>query len=204
MTKARTKSQRRRAKARTISLHGGESVAMRPGQGARRDLDQHPQAVAIAARIRKGVMPQDALAPAAGCAVGRRLMAQHPAEAADLFAAVTHMRRTYHAYAVAMGLPPRHAKCLSILTPPETMTTHADAPPPDLRTAREKQDQAVAAFMRLHGWLGYVDAAAREACTRYVLDEPDEPIRDWQGLVITLRCVAEGLKGEEITVRVRK
>jgi hypothetical protein len=205
MTKAATKAQRRRrAKSRTITLPGGESAPVRLGQGDRPDRDPHPQSVGIAARVRKGVQPQDALAPAAGCAVGRRLMAQHPAEAPALFAAATHMRRTYHAYAVAMGLPPRHAKCMSILTPPETMTTHADAPPPDLRNARERQDQATAAFMRLHGWLGYVDAAARSACVTHVLDEPDATIRDWHGVVLTLRCVAEGLRGEAVTARVRK
>lgn len=43
-----------------------------------------------------------------------------------------------------------------------------------------------------------------DACKRCVLDEPDEPIVDWSGVVLALRCVVEGIKGQVVKVRERK
>ena len=207
MTKARTKrqkaAQRRTARAATITLAGGETAHQRPTQG-QRERKEPADMVAIHARIRQtGMTPDQARHEMGGCAVGRRLMLDHVSDRADLWQAVRHMRRVIVAYDRAIGAPSRHAQCLRIMLPTERMEASASSPAPDLRDPETRDRQAVAAWTALKGWLSHADYAARVACTRAVVDEPDEPISDWTGVVLALRCVVEGIKGQRVKVRAR-
>ena len=167
--------------------------------------DPEPQRVAIEARIRQtGMTPEQASSEMAGCAVGRRLMLDHIGDRADLWQAVKHMRRVIVAYDRSIGAPSRHAQCLRIMLPTERLEASASSPAPDLRDPEARDRQAVAAWTALKGWLSNADYAAQEACTRAVVDEPDEPISDWTGVVLALRCVAEGMRGQAVKVRARK
>ena len=161
--------------------------------------------VAISARIRQtGMTAEQARHEMAGCAVGRKLMLDHIPDRADLWAAVKHMRRVVLAYDRSIGAPSRHAQCLRIMLPTEKMEADAASPAPDLRTREERDIQAQAAWMALKGWLSHADYAARCAVMQAVVDEPDEPIADWTGVVLALRCVSEGVKGQRVKVRERK
>ena len=167
--------------------------------------DPEPQRVALSARIRQtGMTAEQARHEMAGCAVGRRLMLDHIADRADLWEAVKHMRRVIVAYDRSIGAPSRHAQCLRIMLPTDKLEASASSPAPDLRPQEERDRAAQAAWMALKGWLTHADYAAREACTRAVVDEPDEPITDWTGVVLALRCVSEGIKGQVVKVRERK
>ena len=161
--------------------------------------------VALSARIRQtGMTAEQARHEMAGCAVGRKLMLDHIPDRDSLWEAVKHMRRVVVAYDRSIGAPSRHAQCLRIMLPSERMEASASSPAPDLREPEERDRQAQAAWMALKGWLSHADCAAREACTKAVVDEPDEPIADWSGVVLALRCVSEGLRGQVVTVRERK
>ena len=208
MTKAKTKrqraAQRRTARAATITLAGGETAPQRPAQG-QRERKEPADMVAIHARIRQtGMTAEQARNEMAGCAVGRRLMLDHIPDRADLWQAVKHMRRVIVAYDRAIAAPSRHAQCLRSMLPSDRMEASASSPAPDMRDTETRDRQAVAAWTALKGWLSHADYAARVACTRAVVDEPDEPISDWTGVVLALRCVSEGIKGQQIKLRARK
>ena len=161
--------------------------------------------VAISARIRQtGMTAEQARHEMAGCAVGRKLMLDHIPDRADLWAAVKHMRRVVVAYDRSIGAPSRHAQCLRVMLPTDKLEADAASPAPDLRDPETRDRQAQAAWTALNGWLWHADYAAREACIRAVVDEPDEPITDWTGVVLALRCVSEGVKGQRVKVRERK
>jgi len=207
-TRARTAAQKRRdkrtARSATITLPGGELAPQRPKQG-QRQRKEPADMVALQARIRQtGMTPEQARHEMAGCAVGRKLMLDHIPDRADLWQAVKHMRKTVVAYDRSIGAPNRHAQCLRIMAPTDTMEASASSPAPDLREPEERDRQAQAAWMALKGWLSHADYSAREACTRCVMDEPDEPISDWTGVVLALRCVSEGIKGQRVKVRERR
>jgi hypothetical protein len=51
--------------------------------------------------------------------------------------------------------------------------------------------------MRLEAWLGYTDKAARSAAIIHVIDEVDQPIRDWDGVKSALMCIADGMSGRK-------
>ena len=212
MTKARTISQKRaqRRKAR----EGMPELAATPRRDRsgcyvertrQQPADPEPQRVALSARIRQtGMTPEQARSEMAGCAVGRRLMLDHISDKAELWEAVKHMRRVIVAYDRSIGAPSRHAQCLRIMLPTDKLEASASSPAPDLRDPETRDRQAQAAWMALKGWLSHADYAAREACTRAVVDEPDEPISDWTGVVLALRCVSEGIKGQRVRLRARK
>ncbi len=103
------------------------------------------------------------------------------------------MRRVQIAYDRAIGAPDRHAKCLRLLVPIDALSTDAETPPLDERTDEERQRAATSAMMRLEGWLGYTDKAARSEALRVVVD--DAEVRDHAGLLSALLCVADGLSG---------
>jgi len=211
MTKAATKRQRRaRSRKRQVTMPGGEQIERKAKRGFAR---QEPaDQVALFARLRHAGLSATpealalARAPWLGCAVGRGIVATSRTEddRARLWSAVCHIRRTVIAYDRALGSPNRHAQCLRILAPADAMHADAASPAVDTRTPEEKHTQAVTAWMRLHGWLGYADNAARSACLRHVVDEPQEPVCDWPGITAALECVAEGLRGDVPTYRGRR
>jgi hypothetical protein len=197
--------KRRRKKAAKITLPGGAEIPQRATQGRRTDLEARPAPeTAITARLRISGMsdtPENRKAASdalMGCSVGRRLFAeiQHP-KRADLWQAVQHMRRVWAAYDRAIGAPNRHAQCLRILAPSETMTT--DGFIFDDRAPADRDRAAVSAWMTLQGWLDYVDRPARSATIAAVVD--DQAITNWSGILATLECVNEGIKGLKIMPR---
>jgi hypothetical protein len=188
----------------------GRKSRSKAGENARREQQESEAAVietATTARLRQMGMRDteenraEAKSPMLSCAVGRRL---HKEGKGELMQAVYHMRRTVLAYDRAIGAPNRHAQCLRILTPAEGMHADASSPAIDTRTDEDKQRQAVSAWMALHGWLGYTDGPAKTACLRAVVDEPEQPLSNWPGILRALRCVLEGVKGQRIVVRMRK
>jgi hypothetical protein len=203
MTKALTASgKRRRKRHRTISLPGGETVEQRPGRKGAREPARPADEVALFARVRQtGLSLDDARSDMAGCVVGRRLMDERDRE--ELWRAVKHMRRVVIAYDNACRAPRRHAQCLRIMTPPEAMHADASSPAPDDRTQEERDRAAVSAWMALQGWLDHTDRPARSACIRHVVDEPDQPVTDWPGIICALRCVADGIGGRKVVARFR-
>jgi hypothetical protein len=130
-------------------------------------------------------------------------MIEHIDDRADLWRAVMHVRRVTVAYDRSLGVN-RHPQCANILAPSEAFEATAASPPADLRTPEDKARQAVAAWMALKGWLSHTDYAARSACERAVVDEPDQPLADWTGIVLALRCVVDGLAGRKIELRERR
>ena len=212
MTRARTAAQKRRDKR--IARQNMPELASTPKRDRsgcyvertrQQAKDPHPQEVAFKARMRQtGMTAEQARHEMGGCAVGRKLMLDHISDRADLWEAVKHMRRVVVAYDRSIGAPSRHAQCLRIMAPTEQMQADASSPAPDLREPEERDRQAQAAWMALKGWLSHADYAAREACKRAVVDEPDEPITDWTGVVLALRCVCEGIKGQAVKVRARR
>jgi hypothetical protein len=138
-----------------------------------------------------------------GCSIGRRLLIERLDDRADLWRAVMHMRRVTVAYDRSIGVN-RHAQCAGILASAEKLEATAASPAADLRTPEDKARQAQAAWMTLKGWLAHTDYAARSACERAVVDEPDQPLADWTGIVLALRCVVDGLAGRPVQLRERK
>lgn len=132
-----------------------------------------------------------ARSPMTGCNAGRYLV--NHAEKDDLWNAVCHIRKAYTAFARATGLPSRHAKCLSILTPPDTLEATAETPPTDLRDEEEKARAARATWMTVESWLHRLPSRVMSECKAVVLD--DTAVRDGAGLEAALRVVSQGLKG---------
>lgn len=205
MTKARSKGAKRRAKK---AMAGCElaPVKRRAKQGkarmseieARRDLTA--QTDQLKARARQvGCQPTEAAlrdlkAPWWGCNAGRAMAcAVEPNERAELWDAIQHMRRVTLTYDRAIGAPHRHAICMRLLAPSETFEADANTPPVDDRSDEERQRHAVAALNTLMSWLGMVDRITSKRARDCVLD--DAPAYDVVGLIATLRCVADGMKG---------
>ena len=188
---------RKRRKAR-ITLPGGESVPAKPAHARDRRHTNQPQEDArmtvINARAKRLPEGADPLNPMAGCNVGRRIMRETDADRRTrLWGAVCHMRRVYAAYAHALGAPSRYAKCLSILTPTEAMEAADHHIRVDTRSDEDRSRDAIRAWMAVQGWLRYADNGAVSACINAVLD--DVAVRDWEGVMIALDCVADGMAG---------
>lgn len=206
MTKRRGSRANKKKHKQVITLAGGETAPQRP-TGLDRwhtHQDPDPPGKVMEARVRQTGLPlEEVKGQIMGCAVGRRLRLDHINDRDELFEAVQHMRRVTVAYDRAVGSPKRHAQCLRIMTPPERFEADAASPAPDMRSDEERDRQAVAAWTTLQGWLLMADYRARVACKSAVLDEPDLPIADWSGVVLALRCVADGMKGRKMVDRRR-
>lgn len=162
-----------------------------------REKAQDAQEAAITARLRLLSLPDTeanrdaAKSQTAGCEVGRRIMAEK--DPSPLWEAVKHWRAAVLAYDRAIGSPLRHTKSLGILTPTEGMSADASTPARDDRPEDVRYRQAVSAHMRIETWLGYTDKQARSAAIIHVIDEVDQPIRDWVGVKSALMCIADGM-----------
>ena len=201
MTKAKTKAARRRIRrSSTITLAGGEMATQRPAQGHREPIET-ADTVVLQARVRQ-TGTSDPRNIMLGCTVGRRLLIEHISDRAELWQAVMHIRKVTVAYDRSLGVN-RHPQCANILAPAEKMQADASSPAADLRTPEDKARQAVAAWSTLKAWLSMADYRARVSCERAVVDEPDQPLTDWSGVVLALRCVADGLAGRPLRDRAR-
>lgn len=197
-SKAERRRRRRMIAEAVITLPGSDPVPQRrTGPGRPRKTQEDARLQMLRARCAIMGWPttadtvREVAAPWYGCNAGRAVAthasrADHPA----LWDAIVWMRRAVAAYDAAIGAPRRHAVCLSLLAPPETTEASADSPPPDLRSDTERHNQAVAAWMRLHGIMGSHDAATASMALRCVID--DEPARDPAGLLKVLRGVMDG------------
>lgn len=180
-----------------------------PNGRKRRDKSQidHAEGALRARCIRLGFEPtranlREVRAPWWGCNAGIAMArAVDTSERADLFDAIQHIRRTYAAYGASIGAPSRYAKCLALLLPVDEMTADASSPAPDMRSDEEKARAAQRAWMELQGWLGHADAAARSAVIVCAVN--DEECPDRLGMVMALRCVLEGMRGQAIMCRDR-
>lgn len=213
MTKAKSKGAKRRAKkAKLPPLTPDAFDAMvapierrlKRGKARMKELDARrdltAQADQLKARARQvGCAPTEAAlrdlkAPWWGCSAGRAMAgAVEPNERAELWDAIQHMRRVTLTYDRAIGAPHRHAVCMRLLAPSETFEADATTPPVDDRSDEERQEHAVAAYNTLMSWLCRVDRITSKRARDCVLD--DAPAYDSTGLVATLRCVADGMKG---------
>lgn len=153
------------------------------------------------ARLARSAQLRDMRAQWRGCNAGRAMASVVTGERdrAEMWSAILHMRRVQLAYDRALQAPARHPECLRIMLPLDEMTADATTPPPDLRTDDERYTQAIAAWMRVQGWLGHADKGAAGLCKRVVVD--DERCPDARLMVAALRCVADGLAGRRITYR---
>ena len=166
--------------------------------GAKADIGQAIKA----ARQAHAANVADASLPWAGDDVGIAIMTREPRETwQDLWAAADHMRRTYAAYNRAIGAPSPHAQSLSIMLPPDSMETSANAPAFDDRPLDERFRSATTAWMAVQGWLGYVDNRARSAALSAVVYETG--LKDWPGILAALMCVGDGISGRKIVWRGR-
>lgn len=203
--------RRRRKRAAKITLPGGESIPQRiEGAGRPRNNPEDARKTALQARCRV-FGARDAKDgksasgdPLWGCSVGRMLLTEPDTHRADLWNAAQHARKTQLAYDRAIGAPPRHAQCLRILLPLPAFEADASSPAPDFRPEEDRNRQAVAAQMRLEGWIRHNDNRAVSAFKQAVINDPDSPIRDWHGVMNCLWAIVEGLKGETVKARVRK
>lgn len=145
---------------------------------------------------------RDVRAPWFGCNAGRAMAAavRDEAERAELWDAICFMRRVIIGYDVVIGAPSRHPKCLELLAPVAALEADAETPPLDERSPEERQVDAVAALMRVEGWLGWAARAAAGEAKRVVWDDAD--VSDSRLLLAALRCVADGLRGREVVYRV--
>lgn len=206
-----SKAAKRRAKKRTISLHGSEDVPMRPTGRDRRHTNQQQDASAATLKTRCRQIGQphtedgirEARAPWYGCNAGRAMAAAVCADdRAGLWDAICHMRKTVARYDAAIGAPRRHAVCLRLLAPLDVMEATADSPASDDRPEAERHASAVSGWMAMHGWLGWVDKPAASQALAVVVD--DARVTDADGLVLALRCVSDGIKGNPMKYRGRE
>lgn len=204
-----SKSARRRRKAAAVSLPGAPAEQTpRYPSGKIKPADARKTALEARCRV-SGVHPTpDAMkaaeSPLRGCSVGLRILTEAPRHHPDLWNAVSHARKTQERHDRAIGAPPRHAKVASILAPVTAMEADASSPPLDLRTPEERVRQDTAAQMRVEGWIGHCDNAAVSAFKRAVINDQNDRIRDWQGVLNCLWCIVEGLAGQKVLARVRK
>jgi hypothetical protein len=138
-----------------------------------------------------------------GCEAGRAIMRHTVSteERTSLFAAVQHMRIVTARYDQAIGAPNRHAASLRILLPVDELHADASSPAMDDRTPEARDRAAVSAYMRLEGWLMHTDGRAVSEAKRVCLD--DQRVKDQEGLMLALACVADGLAGRKISFRGR-
>ncbi len=202
--------RKRRKKAAIISMPGGESVPQRiEGAGRPRKMGEDARKTALQARCRVLGLPDTPEGlrasgePLRGCSVGRLILTEPEHHRADLWNATQHARKTQAAYDRAIGAPNRHAQCLRILAPVDAMQADAASPAPDDRSVEERVRDATRAQMQVEGWIGHTDSRAISAFRQAVINDPDGPVRDWQGVLSCLWCIAEGLKGETVKVRAR-
>lgn len=154
-----------------------------------------------AARLARSAQLRDMRAVWLGCEAGRALASTVKDEGtrASLWNAIQHMRRTVLSYDRALGAPNRHATCLRIMLPTETMQADASTPPIDVRTEDEKYRQAISGWTAMHGWLGYVEGRAASIALRTVIE--DQPCKDAGAMVRALHCVADGIAGRKVMYR---
>lgn len=218
MTKAATKSEKkRRRRARKAEEHALvrdpfalEPTTKREPSGRKRteartngaDLTVLRKRCKMQNRKETDANLREMRAPWFGCEAGRTAYATAPHDIEDLWQAIQHMRRVVTTYDREIGAPNRHAQCLRLLVPMEAFEADSTTPPLDERSPEKRQDDAVAAYMRLQGWIGHADNMAAHAATQAVLE--DIPISDGVGLVNVLRCVMEGIKGETVKCRDRR
>lgn len=200
--------KRRRKRRAKITLPGGAEVPQRiEGPGRPRKLAEDARQTALQARMRVYAGkdgPKDERAsgePLWTCAAGRSVMGRP--DQLTLWDAICWARGVTAAYGRAIGAPQRHAKSLSILTPADIMHADATTPPADLREPEEVYRQAVAAWVRLKGWMHYCDYPARAAFVSAVMDEDDREVSDTEGLINVLLCISEGKAGNKVTLRDR-
>lgn len=206
-----SKAQRkRRKKAATISMPGGEVVPQRiEGAGRPRKMAEDARKTALQARCRVFGLPDTPEGlrasgePRWGCSVGRMILTEPEHHRPDLWNAAQHARATQLAYDRAIGAPNRHAQVARILSPVAAFEADASSPAPDYRTDDDRFRQAVSAQMRVEGWIGHTDSRAVSAFKQAVINDPDGPVKDWTGVLACLQCIAEGLKGETVKTRVR-
>lgn len=210
MTKAMSKAAKRRAKKRTISLHGSEPVPMRATGRDRRHTNQPEDAsmAPLQARCRHIGAPatedgiREARAPWYGCNAGRAMAATAASQdRPDLWDAICHMRKTVARYDAAIGAPRRHAVCLRLLAPLDALEATAETPPLDTRSDADRRISAITAWTAMHGWLSLVDGPAASEALRVVID--DARVTDADGLVLALRAVSDGIKGAPAKYRGR-
>ncbi|HBS98604.1 MAG TPA: hypothetical protein DEB47_01790 [Citreicella sp.] len=215
MVKTYSKGARRRAKKAAmpggIDLPGlAPSVKRQPDGRPRPSVqDRDPSRMALEVRCRHAGLDVSAAnlrevrAPWLGCAAGRAMASAvaDDEERAALWDAIQFMRGVQGSYDAVIGAPSRHARGMRLLLAPEAMEADAETPPVDDRTDEEKLRDATAARMRLEGWLGYTDKAARSEALSVVLD--DCAPGDVPGLVAALRCVSDALRGEQVVWRGR-
>lgn len=203
--------RKRRKKAATISLPGGEAVPQRiEGAGRPRKMVEDARKTALQARCRVFGLSDTtealkaSVAPLWGCSVGRMILTEPEHHRPDLWNAAQHARATQLAYDRAIGAPNRHAQVARILSPVAAFEADASSPAPDYRTEDDRFRQAVAAQMRVDGWIGHTDSRAISAFRQAVINDPDGPVKDWPGVLACLQCIAEGLRGDQVKARVRK
>ena len=204
---AARRANKRRAAAVSLPGEPAEQPARYPS-GKIKPEDARKTALQARCRV-QGIDPtqdamKDAESPLRGCSVGLRILTEPSRHHADLWNAVKHARQTQERFDRAIGAPPRHAKVASILAPVSAMEADASSPPPDLRTPEDRVRQDTAAHMRVEGWLRHCDNAAVSAFKHAVINAPNDPVRDWQGVLNCLWCIVEGLAGQKVRARVRK
>lgn len=154
-----------------------------------------------AARLARTAQLRDMRAVWLGCEAGRAMVSVVKDEGTRkaLWDAIQHIRRTVIAYDRALGAPNRHATCLRIMLPTETMQADASTPPIDVRTDEEKYRQAISGWMAMHGYLGHVEGRAASITLRTVVE--DQTCRDADAMVRALHCVADGIAGRKVMYR---
>lgn len=212
MTRAKTKAQRRADKRRArMALPELAPIPRRAMQGKARmrqikdKKDASIPALEVRCRQAGKSAGQEAIremkAQWNGCNAGKAMasIVQYERDRGELWDAIQHMRRAFVAYDSAIGAPRRHATCLRLLAPSETMEADAETPPADDRTEQEKYDAAIAGMMAVEGWLGHVEARAASICKRVVVD--DEHCTDPYSLIRALWCIADGMAGRRVIYR---
>lgn len=215
MTKARTKSQKLANRRRSANAGAGiPDLAPIPkrvkqhragGKFARPDVDESIPALQArcraAGRDRTEADMREMKAQWQGCEAGRAMAGAVADEAVRtvLWDAIQGIRRIVLAYDRALGAPNRHATCLRLMLPPETMEADSSTPPADQRSEDERYRQAVSGWMAMHGWLGHVEASAASVTLRSVVD--DQRCTDVGAMIRALHCVSEGMAGRKITYR---
>lgn len=182
--------------------HAGLAVIKVPEKPERPEDDtKDARAMRRKALLARSAQLRDMRAQWRGCEAGRALASEVKEEGlrTQLWDAIQHMRRTVLAYDRALGAPNRHATCLRIMLPSETMEANAATPAIDVRTDEEKYRQAISGWMGMHGWLGYVEGRAASVTLRTVIE--DQPCRDPKALVRALHCVADGIAGRKVQYR---
>ncbi|MEI4473557.1 hypothetical protein [Frigidibacter sp. MR17.24] len=214
MTYAYSKSAKRKAKKAKVE---DDPFALAPvprrekdGHIHRERAERDPSIKALQVRCRKmgkeisaGAI-RDMRAPWNGCKAGRAMaiMVTSADERLELWDAIQHMRRVQLSYDRAIGAPSRHAVCMRLLLPIDALEADAETPPQDERSDEEKDREAVSAWMRVRGWLGYTDTASMNCAIQTVID--DETVLDLaaaRGLISALRCVSDGLTGRRMIYR---